>query len=373
MYRWRAFNTAATGKATHRRLELPNPEHFPNLPDMHRAVWRFVHAVPAGQVATYGQLARRLGDVNASRWVGSVLLHHAHQAACPCHRVVRSSGEVGRYAEGDDGRKARRLQAEGVTVHSGIVDLAGSQWDERRTGIDGIRRPLRDHRPLAKLAAYQRKIVGRRDLRTRGPIDQIAAVDVSYRGNLAYAAYVEYDVLSKSPKWSTILAERVRFPYITSYLAFREMPVLIKLLQMVADQRPLADVIVVDGSGCAHPRGAGIATMLGVCTNVCTIGVTKKRLFGCYDAQQLRRDRGGSVPLWNKASEDQRVVGYALLGATESERPLFVSPGHLIGAEQALDVVRRCCLTHRLPDPIYWADRISRQAARTHQSTVVTP
>ena len=60
----------------------------------------------------------------------------------------------------------------------------------------------------------------------------------------------------------------VPFPYITSYLTFRELPLLAELIEEVRAQGRLAAVVLVDGTGVLHPRRAGIATNLGVVTGL---------------------------------------------------------------------------------------------------------
>ena len=88
-----------------------------DLPDLPGALRHLLAQIPAGRVTTYGDLARALGDVRAARWVGEALARdHEHTADCACHRVVRSTGEVGLSIDGTTARKARRLKAEGISV-----------------------------------------------------------------------------------------------------------------------------------------------------------------------------------------------------------------------------------------------------------------
>ena len=55
------------------------------------------------------------------------------------------------------------------------------------------------------------------------------------------------------------------------------------------------------------------------------------------------------------------AVGAALRPTSGSRRPLFVSPGHRVDVPFAEGVVRRLLLGRRLPEPLYWADRLSRE------------
>jgi methylated-DNA-protein-cysteine methyltransferase-like protein len=92
------------------------------------AVWALVREVPAGQVTTYGWLARRLGRPRNARLVGYVL-HGAPFPDVPCQRVVNRDGRLsGAPHFGPPGQKAL-LEAEGVTFRpDGRVDLRHHLW-----------------------------------------------------------------------------------------------------------------------------------------------------------------------------------------------------------------------------------------------------
>ena len=83
--------------------------------------------------------------------------------------------------------------------------------------------------------------------------------------------------------WSAKIRRAIRFPYITSYLTFRELPILLELLGEVRAAGRMAPVLLVDGSGILHPRRFGVASHLGVAADAATIGVTKKLLCGKVD------------------------------------------------------------------------------------------
>ncbi|MCA9268473.1 MAG: MGMT family protein, partial [Planctomycetales bacterium] len=97
--------------------------HLPELPDMPRLLHGLLMQLPAGRVTTYGDLAKALGDVAASRWAASFLLHDRRAEDWPTHRVVRADGSLGGHMDGT-AAKERRLRAEGVAVIDGRVDLA---------------------------------------------------------------------------------------------------------------------------------------------------------------------------------------------------------------------------------------------------------
>ncbi|MCP4193570.1 MAG: MGMT family protein [Planctomycetaceae bacterium] len=76
-----------------RRLENP--------PDLYRDLWQLIEQIPLGTVSTYRELAQALGDRVATRWVGKVLFNHLHTNLCHCHRIVRVSGELGKFVTGE--------------------------------------------------------------------------------------------------------------------------------------------------------------------------------------------------------------------------------------------------------------------------------
>ena len=79
--------------------------------------------IPKGKVTTYGEIAHALGT-KAYRAVGQALNRNPNLVRVPCHRVVKSNGEVGGYAGGLSG-KIELLRQEGVDVsEDGQVDLS---------------------------------------------------------------------------------------------------------------------------------------------------------------------------------------------------------------------------------------------------------
>lgn len=72
-------------------------------------------AVPRGEVATYADLARRVGSPNAARAVGNTMRTNPIPIVIPCHRVVGSNGSLTGFGGGLD-MKARLLQMEGARI-----------------------------------------------------------------------------------------------------------------------------------------------------------------------------------------------------------------------------------------------------------------
>ena len=79
--------------------------------------------VPKGKVITYAGLARMIGRPKAHRAVGSAMNKNPYAPQVPCHRVVKSNGDLGGFAT-DIELKIKRLQEEGVMVSDNkIVDF----------------------------------------------------------------------------------------------------------------------------------------------------------------------------------------------------------------------------------------------------------
>ncbi len=76
-------------------------------------VYDIVAQIPEGKVTTYGDIARALGHPRASRVVGRILNKNPKPIATPCHRVIRSDGNIGGYAFGKL-RKRELLNKEGL-------------------------------------------------------------------------------------------------------------------------------------------------------------------------------------------------------------------------------------------------------------------
>ena len=139
------------------------------------------------------------------------------------------------------------------------------------------------------------------------------------------------------------------FPYVPGLLSFREIPAVLAALERLID---LPDLILVDGQGYAHPRRFGIASHLGVLTDLPTIGVGKTRLLGYYD--EPPEERGSWTPLRDKGE----VIG-AVLRTRERVKPLFISAGHRISLETAVAYVMRCTRRYRLPETTRRAHRLA--------------
>ena len=89
-----------------------------------RRIYEAVKKIPRGKVATYGQVAEMAGNKKMARAVGNALHKNPDPEKIPCYRVVNAQGELaGEFAFGGEGAQARLLQADGIAVVDGRVDL----------------------------------------------------------------------------------------------------------------------------------------------------------------------------------------------------------------------------------------------------------
>lgn len=80
----------------------------------YQAIYQRTRSIPRGLVTTYGMLARSSGSKSFSRAVGNAMAANPYVLIVPCHRVVRSTLEVGNYGRGPE-LKRELLKREGVS------------------------------------------------------------------------------------------------------------------------------------------------------------------------------------------------------------------------------------------------------------------
>jgi methylated-DNA-[protein]-cysteine S-methyltransferase len=77
-----------------------------------KRVFEYVRGIPSGETRTYKQVAEAVGSPRAYRAVGSALATN-HNPLIPCHRVIRSDGNLGQYNRGEEAKR-RKLSKEGA-------------------------------------------------------------------------------------------------------------------------------------------------------------------------------------------------------------------------------------------------------------------
>lgn len=322
-----------------------------DIPNIRKLTLELLLQVPKDKITTYRALALALGDAIAVRAVGQIMAVNEQPDIYPCYKVVHSDGRVGGYsAPGGTATKMERLRADGIPVQNGCIPNLK----------DHVFYQFETSRPLVTLRKLQEELserVARKPLRSE--YRTVGGVDLSYDGPwVGVGAYIGMEIAGGRLLASEISQVEISFPYIPTYLAFRELPVLLPLLER--GERELADVIMVDGSGILHPRHVGIASHLGVLLGVPTIGVTKTLLYGDVDLKDLKPKEVRSI-IDPKSGEP---IG-AAVKTRERADPIFVSIGHGIDLDTAVELVLR--LSHqRLPEPIHRAHLASKEAAHPH-------
>jgi len=175
------------------------------------------------------------------------------------------------------------------------------------------------------------------------PVSAIAGADISFNkfSETVYAGIVVLGLPDLRIIESAGLRSVAKFPYVPGLLSFREAP---SLLEAWEKLKTKPDVLMLDGQGIAHPRRFGIACHVGVLLDLPTIGCAKSILVGRYG--ELGLQAGSRSPLVDRGEQ----VGVAL--RTKSKvSPVYVSPGHLIDLDSAVDLVLRSTGKYRQPEP----------------------
>jgi deoxyribonuclease V len=208
---------------------------------------------------------------------------------------------------------------------------------------------------LNELARLQESIAKRVVAKDRiRRLKTIAGCDISFTvGNRACAACVVLDYKSLQVLKQKVIGVKLRFPYIPTFLAFRELEGMLKAVSGMN-----ADVYMVGAQGLAHPRRAGLACHFGVALNKPTLGVAKKRLFGIADAPN--QERGAYTLL----KDDGDVIG-AVLRTQASGRPVYVSIGHKLSLNTAIRITLETTLGRRMPEPLRVAHEIATRAIKS--------
>lgn len=169
-------------------------------------------------------------------------------------------------------------------------------------------------------------------------LKRVAGSDLAFHGTRLFCASVALDYNSLEILEKRFIEAKVSFPYVPTFLAFREAAPIIEAVKKLK-----FDVLMLDGHGIAHPRRIGIASHVGVQLNVPTIGVAKRILCGEVEEKLVT---GEPAPLVYKSEQ----VGYAYR-SKDGTNPIYISPGHKVSLESSLKIVLHCIRKHKLPEP----------------------
>ncbi len=175
------------------------------------------------------------------------------------------------------------------------------------------------------------------------PIRTVAGADISFNKfeETIYAGIVVVELGSMRTVEQVGIISRTRFPYVPGLLSFREAPAVLEAWALLTSD---PDAVMFDGQGIAHPRRFGIASHVGLWLEKPTLGCAKSVLVGRYD--EPAPERGARSPLVDKGE----TVGAALRTKTRVQ-PIFVSAGHRMDLETAVDLTLRADGGYRQPEP----------------------
>lgn len=189
-----------------------------------------------------------------------------------------------------------------------------------------------------------------------GKLRRVAGADVALElgKGRAIAGVVVYSFPELEELERVSATGPLTFPYIPGLLSFREMPAILTAFERVRNE---PDLIFYDGQGYAHPRRFGIACHLGVVLDRPTIGCAKSRLIGKHKEPPI--ERGGWTPLEDKGER----IG-AVLRTRSGVNPIFVSQGHRVSLERAIELVLAVSDDYRIPRPTREADHFVEAVKR---------
>ena len=178
----------------------------------------------------------------------------------------------------------------------------------------------------------------------------VAGVDVAYSAKpltgFSAISLFTYPGLEYIKTYQEI--DVIGYPYIPGLLSYREGPLIMDTLEKVEEE---IDLFLFDGQGIAHPRGVGIAAHLGFLLDKPSVGVAKTWLTGDYKEPGTKK--GAKSNLLDSAGQ---IIGH-VLRSREDTNPVFVSPGHKVGIEEASEIVLKCTKNYRIPEPLRRANQ----------------
>ncbi|HEX7619328.1 MAG TPA: endonuclease V [Verrucomicrobiae bacterium] len=189
----------------------------------------------------------------------------------------------------------------------------------------------------------------------------VAGADCAFSADkkTIFAAAVVYDRETQLVVEIAHATRPVEFPYVPGFLSFREGPA---VRQAIGALKHEFGAILFDGQGFAHPRRCGIASHLAIELDRPGVGVAKSRLIGTSANPALKA--GSTAPLVD--GEEQIGV---VLRTQNGIRPVFVSVGHRVDLDSAIQLVLACCTRYRIPEPTRQADiEVARLKSRSADS-----
>ncbi len=314
-----------------------------NKMNLYQYTYDLVKQIPDSRVSTYGAVAKALGDLRASRAVGRMMNQNPDPDTMPCFKIVYSDGGLGGFGLGIDD-KIKRLQNDNILVKNGkILNFEDVFFDDFKTTY-----PLKSYREEQIESRYQlKKYNGLKE----SDVTTVAGFDVAYPENdfeKACAACVVIDYKTKEILETKTIFQTTFFPYIPTYLTFREAPLIQKVYQKLNEE---PSVLMFDGNGILHPFGFGLASHLGVLLGKPSIGVAKSLLCGHQQSD-------------NTVIYEDCVLGKALYANKLVKKPVYISPGNLISLPMAYKISSKLS-KYKHPKPVREAHLLATKTIKS--------
>eukprot|EP00069_Balaena_mysticetus_P019835 bmy_12554T0 len=183
-------------------------------------------------------------------------------------------------------------------------------------------------------------------------LQRVGGVDVSFvKGDsvsacasLVVLSYPEPEVMYEDCRMVSLTG-----PYVSGFLAFREVPFLVDVVQWLRQKEPrlMPQVLFVVGNGVLHHRGFGhlVAKKLLQVDGLENNALHKEKI-------RLLKAGGDSFPLMRGSGT---ILGMALKSHDHSTKPLCVSVGHKMSLEAAVHLTHGCC-KFRILEALHQAD-----------------
>ncbi|KAF4368628.1 hypothetical protein G4B88_020024 [Cannabis sativa] len=172
-------------------------------------------------------------------------------------------------------------------------------------------------------------------------LEYVGGVDISFSkkdSSVACGILVVLDLHSLEVVYEDFSVVTLHVPYVPGFLAFREAPVLLQLLEKMKN--------------CANPFYPQLHHVDGL------------TLSGVKELLKARKNSCGDFI--NLIGDSGHVWGVAIRSTENLLKPIFISIGHRISLEAAIKIVKMTC-KYRVPEPIRQADIRSRDYLRKHE------
>ncbi len=199
-------------------------------------------------------------------------------------------------------------------------------------------------------------------------ISLVAGVDIAYwhKNNKEYGVCCiqVFDFSSKKLIEQVAYINEITVPYISGFLAFRELPL---ILEAVKKLKTHPSLFMFDGNGYLHKRHMGIATHAAFYLKKPTIGIAKTY----YKIENIDFTMPNNIGgAFTNIEIDGEVYGRALR-SRKDVKPIFVSCGNWIDLDTATNITMHFIdKDSRLPIPVRYADLATHQARKLHQDDV---